>query len=355
MPINTSSTRKPLVSVVMPVYNGERFVAEAIRSILRQTLGNFEFIIVNDGSNDATAGILEAFRQGDDRIAIHHEKLGFAGALNLACEMARGKFIARMDADDLSLPDRLLHQVKFFERCPEIGICGTWFKTLATTRGLVHKLPVAHEQIRCHLLFNSAMLHPSVMIRSDSLHRHGLKYDSQYREASDYSLWVNAANYVRLANLPEVLIYYRIHENQVSRSDCDNQMDYARQIRLEQLNRLNIQPTSNEIDLHQAISTYRFPPSEQFLSGSERWLVKLHDANNASGIYDTTLFSRLLFEKWYSICTRSAYLGTLAYEQFYQSRLSTFNKLDPWRRSKFFVKCLAQARRWPPHETSLGE
>ena len=214
-------TAVPLVSVIMPVYNGEKYLREAIESILTQTFRDFEYIIVDDGSTDGTGAILAHYQKMDRRIrvACNPENEGQPAALNKGCRLAKGKYIARMDADDVSLPERLERQVKYLEAHPEIGVLGTWVELIDDrgTRVLPFFVchPVRSAVLKWRLIFNSAVIHPSVMMCRGLIERLGF-YALEASTAEDYDLWIRASPETEIVNLPHVLLKYRSHEEGVS-------------------------------------------------------------------------------------------------------------------------------------------
>lgn len=212
------------ISVLMPVFNGEKYLAEAVDSILNQTFTDFEFIIVNDGSTDATAKILAGY--GDERIRlVSSEHKGLVYCLNKGLELSAGKYIARMDADDISIPQRLQIQYDFMESYPDIGICGGNYRVLGGK--YVSKLPATDADIRATLFGQSAFCHPTVMLRKDVLDKSGLRYDKDFFRAEDYRLWIDLLDYTKGATIPKVLLHYRLHATNVSvqtNKDFDSKM-----------------------------------------------------------------------------------------------------------------------------------
>jgi glycosyltransferase involved in cell wall biosynthesis len=205
-------SENPLVSVLLPVYNGEKFVARTIASILNQSFEDFEFIVINDGSTDHTKAILERLHAPRLRI-IHKSNEGLGKTLNLGLQLARGKYIARIDADDLAEPKRLEKQVAFLEAHSEIAVVGSATKVIYPDGTVQIRLrPLEPHNIRQHIIKLCPLAHPSVFMRKDAALRVG-GYDtvqdgSLGRSAGeDYHLWVRMlANGFELANLPEPLI-----------------------------------------------------------------------------------------------------------------------------------------------------
>ncbi len=208
----------PLVSVVMAVYDAERHLDETVESILHQGFGDFEFIITNDGSTDGSPGILHRYERADDRVRVsHQEKRGLTEALNRGCRMARGKYIARMDADDISLSDRFGRQVDFLERHPRVAVLGGAFEIINGTGSPTRtvRVPLEDRQIKDALSRYNCLAHPTIMMRKQAFDATG-GYRSSFPYAEDYDLWLRMAERYELASLPDILLYYRVHPGQVS-------------------------------------------------------------------------------------------------------------------------------------------
>jgi glycosyltransferase involved in cell wall biosynthesis len=204
--------KSPAVSVIMTVYNGERYLAQAIDSIRRQSLDDFEFVIVDDGSEDRTPEIL-AEAQTDPRIkVILQPRLGRARALNLAWTHTKGAYVANLDADDLAEPIRLEKQFNFLQQHPQVGLLGTAWRQLNenTKDEWLLRPPLTDPELRNVLLRRNPFLHSSVMIPRHVLEEVG-GYNERFHVSIDYELWVRIACHYRLANLPDILAVQRTH------------------------------------------------------------------------------------------------------------------------------------------------
>lgn len=206
----------PVVSVVMSVYNGEKYLREMLESILNQTYKNFEFIIIDDGSTDNTIEILKSFK--DPRIKIfHQENMGLTKSLNKAIKLSKGKYIARIDVDDIASPTRLEKQVNFLDSNPEIGIVGSFVFCIdeisKTTQKMV--LPIYDNKIRKELIKTNVFIHGSVMIRKKVFEEVGY-YNEAFKYVQDYELWGRIAKVYKLHNLPEVLLIRRVTKYSLS-------------------------------------------------------------------------------------------------------------------------------------------
>ena len=206
-----------LISVILPVYNSEKYILEAIQSILNQTYTNFELIILDDGSTDNTLSIVRNF--DDKRISVLKsvKNYGIVYQLNKGIDNSNGEFIARMDADDISYPDRFQKQIDFLNTNPQIDVLGSFAKKIGEEVGLIQYKYNKPKQISFLLNFYCYMLHPTVMMRKRILSK--FKYSSDYPLAEDYGLWCQINNGNNLYILDEVLLDYRIHNEQTNKSD----------------------------------------------------------------------------------------------------------------------------------------
>jgi glycosyltransferase involved in cell wall biosynthesis len=211
--------RNPIVSVVLPVYNAEKYLKESIESILNQSFRDLELIIINDGSKDLSQRIIDLFK--DERIVkIDQENVGLASALNTAFQVATGKYIARMDADDISLPDRIQMQYNFMELNTDIGIVGSWVKCFGNSNK-VFKTFALHDEILTSMLFDSAIAHPTFFIRKNILDQNKVIYRDNFRGGDyyfceDYDFVAQLIGKTKFANIPKVLLLYRVHNEAIS-------------------------------------------------------------------------------------------------------------------------------------------
>lgn len=208
----------PAVSVLMSVYNGQEFVREAIESILAQTFHDFEFLIIDDGSTDRTAEILSEFARRDKRVRIvSHSNRGRATSLNIGIDLSAGKYIARMDADDVALPTRFQEQVEFLEQHPDVVVLGGAVELINVAGQALQTFeqPLEDAQIRLAMQSRCAICHPTVLMKKDSALAAG-GYRKALLDADDYDLWLRMAELGKLANLGHVILRYRVHAGQAS-------------------------------------------------------------------------------------------------------------------------------------------
>lgn len=238
----------PLVSVLLPAYNAQRTICESINSILHQTYQNFELIIINDGSTDATAQMILSI--SDKRIR-YYENVGNRGliyTLNRGISLSQGEYISRMDADDISLPTRIEKQVALMEKYPNVIVCGTNISFF----GSQSKLKSASNSFICFssssdfkqfLIKGPGFAHPTVMIRKSILDKYHITYDNNFLFAEDYKLWVDLSYYGDFYNISEKLLKYRLSETQISQPHNLKQIENTKRCRWEYL-KMNLKPNT---------------------------------------------------------------------------------------------------------------
>lgn len=205
----------PKISVVLPVYNGERYLAEALDSILAQTFADFELIVIDDGSTDGSLSLLQEYEKRDARIRlVARENRNLATTLNDSVALAKGTWIARMDQDDIALPNRFERQLEWLEQT-NADICGSWIRTFGDTLPRIRRGYTRSEALRLQLLFNSCFAHPTVIVRRSVLEKYPYNPSSVYVE--DYELWTRlVANGISCTNFPDVTLHYRVHNQQTT-------------------------------------------------------------------------------------------------------------------------------------------
>jgi glycosyltransferase involved in cell wall biosynthesis len=224
------------VSVILPVYNGEIYIAEAVKSILTQTESDLEILVLNDGSIDGTDSVMRKLAMQDSRIHyFSRENRGLVTSLNELVDLSRGEFIARMDADDVALPQRLASQIEFME-CTGIDACGSWVAWIGEAELDVFTKPVEHQEIERSFIFDTPFWHPSMILRRKI--KDLIRYEAEFKDAEDTRLWGEMLlSGVRMANVPQVLLKYRIHRAQVSNVYNCNQLVSLEQIKLDFMRR----------------------------------------------------------------------------------------------------------------------
>jgi len=212
-----NSNRLPRVTVILPVYNTERYVHQAIDSILAQTFENFEFIIIDDGSTDGSADIIAQYKDQRIRFIRKPRNEGLVSALNLGIELALGEYIARMDADDIALPERLEKQVAFLDSHPDVVVVGTKAWRIDPAGKIIESMISVTRWEDVHRYLRSGanrLIHSSVMMRTEIVRKIG-GYREQFRHAEDIDLWLRILEHGKICNLSEKLMLYRSNSSGV--------------------------------------------------------------------------------------------------------------------------------------------
>ena len=233
----------PLVTVLMPVFNSEKHLKEAIESILNQSYTNFIFLIINDGSTDLSEAIILSYQDERIRYVKNSENIQLIATLNKGIDLINTKYIARMDADDIAHPERLEKQISFLEKNPDCIVCGSYYQFIGQSEEIIH-LPIINDQIKFQLLYFNPFCHPSTVIRTSVFQEKNIKFNTEYKYAEDYFLWTELALKGEFYNIPEVLLYYRKHANQISSIFKEEQKQIDAKIQVNYLKTL----TNNLID-----------------------------------------------------------------------------------------------------------
>lgn len=250
------------LSVVMPVYNGERFLGQAIESVQGQTFSDFELHIVDDASTDGTLDVIQKYADKDDRIIVHRQPAnsGVTAALNVGCRSVTSELIARMDADDISLPHRFARQVAFLDENPDVGLIGSYVQVIDEDGklGAVWPCPNHPGLTAWSMLFYCALAHPSIMMRRSVLERVGF-YPVGYA-AEDYALFVRLLHITRLTNIGEVLLHYRVwKENLTTVRRTRLESDSARILREDVGESAGIELSDADIELMRDFARHVYP------------------------------------------------------------------------------------------------
>jgi glycosyltransferase involved in cell wall biosynthesis len=298
----------PRVSVIMPVYNGEKYLDESIKSILNQTFRDFEFIVLDDGSFDSTPRLLANYAASDSRVFVHHfaENQGLSSMLNFGIRQARGAYIARMDSDDVSLPERLEKQIGFMDAHPDVGVCSTGAEITGEKRTKKWQHDASHDVIHARMLFVNAIAHPTVMLRASTLQKYELEYDPDVRYAQDYEFWSRAITKTHFANLSQILLKYRVHPDRISSKHSAQQLQMYKRIYHQLLAPLGIEASDAELEVHQKIRIIKldvdFNPGMVFLQQVRLWLEKVLHANRKVKLIASHVLESELGSRWTSVC-----------------------------------------------------
>lgn len=242
----------PLITVLMSVYNDERYLSQAITSILNQSLTDFEFIIIDDGSTDTSWEILTMAANQDARILLwrNDSNLGLPVSLNRGLALVKGKYIARMDADDVAHSERLAKELATFEGAPGLVLVGSSYWVINEDGQIMRKdcPPIDDTSIRWQMLFHNSFSHSAVMMRADVLAAHGLRYNEECRYAQDYELWSRLLDHGSSVNCTEPLISYRLRDSNQRINAYLEQQAIATRIAIKNIDKLGIRVSEHEMD-----------------------------------------------------------------------------------------------------------
>lgn len=334
---------QPLVSVVMPTYNAERYISVAIESILNQTYSNWELIVINDGSTDSTPILVQNFILQDSRIRIvnHDSNKGLIEARNRGLNEASGKYIANLDSDDISHANRLAVQVDFLERNVDSLLVGSACEVVDSearkTGSIDRDLP--NDHIPVILLFSNYFINSTVMFRAAAVKEVG--YAKDIPIAEDYGLFVALSKQGRLANLNQKLIDYRLHDDNISLRSAEEMGKAEREIQRRQLEELKIKATDSELRMHRSIVNGAVTKSEFDLAQVEAWLLRVIEMNTSTLSYDQKLLEHYCGFFYRRACETSS-LGNKAIRQFRKSPLSIFLRKDLRGNFAFIVKSITK-------------
>lgn len=331
----------PKVSVLLAVYNGMPYLPEAIESLWAQTFSDFELILIDDASTDGSADYLQSLSDPRIRLLRNQQQQGLAASLNARLAQARGEYMARMDADDISLPRRLERQVAYLEAHPEISICGSWARTFGEGKEQLWRYPEQDAEIKAEMLFASVLVHSSVMLRASHVKELNVRYDESLEAAQDYALWANLQDRVKFANVPEVLLRYRLHLEQVGSKKGDLQQQVANQVREEQLALLGASASEQEKALHHRLARWDFAGGLEALPSIERWLQRLLEASMSSPFFDSEALGQTLERRWWAACRAQARQGLQAWAIYRDSKIADLGRRSAFDRGLFAAKSLA--------------
>lgn len=330
----------PNVSVIMAVHNGLPHLQTAVNSILNQTFQDFEFLIVDDASDDYSFSLLRAYKDPRVKLMRNSRRKGLSYSLNRALAFARGKYVARMDHDDISLLDRIEVQVAFLETNRGIDIVGSWVETIGIGAHLLWELPTEDEDIKCELMFNPSLVHSSVMFRKSV----GLRYNQNIKQSQDYELWNRVSGRVTFANIDKVLIKYRIHQGQVGKKSGFKQAKIADKIRARILLQRGLRPSSVILKLHNDISRWRFSGKETDLMAINRWLTTVWESKLGKTELDKRALRKSLSKRWLASCLASIKLGLKTWNIFKANELS--KSITFAQRTNLLAKCFFRQMGW---------
>lgn len=300
------SVSVPRVSVVIPAYNRERYLRAAIESVLTQSFGDFELLVIDDGSTDRTREVAHAIADPRLRVLVHQTNAGLARTRNAGIDAARAPYLAFLDSDDVARRDRLARQVAFLDRHPDHAAVGAWIDWMderGRPLGRVKRRPPRADDVAALRLFRQGIENTASMARTALLRRY--RHDEHFEVSEDFDLWARIAADHPIANLPQILVRRRAHGDQTSKDRDEQTRGYRQLIYARQLERLGVRFTEEDLRRHHLLRRMRksrFAPDAPFVEWADAWLAGLQDANARAGAYPEPALSRLLGGFWAKVC-----------------------------------------------------
>lgn len=289
----------PTVSVVMPVYNTEKYVREAIESILNQTFTDFELLIINDGSTDNSLSAIRSFTDSRIRVINLEENRGNRVAANIGLREAKGKYVVRMDSDDIAVPDRIEAQVKFMEEHPEIGLSGGHLQLFGNSSDIWH-FPIDRNIINNSLIFGPGVSQPVSILRTKVYRENNVYYKEQGESyAEDLEFFLRLKKVTEFGNIDKILIYYRRHEENITIKLKSKSAELHTNAFQQIFKELGIDLTAREIKLHLQLMG-QLPPGTSLQNIREvgSWKKLLIRKNSIKRLYNKSSFKKIVNQKW---------------------------------------------------------
>ncbi len=296
------------VSVLMASRNNFEYLSKSIESILSQSFSDFEYLILDDCSEEKCIDEVKKFKDDRIKLTTFKSRVGISDLLNYGISVSKGKYIARMDNDDISLADRLKLQVDFMENNKNIDVCGTRYFRIDEDDNIInlHNGKYTDDEIKIALLLGETSIHhPTAMIKKSSLVKAGIRYEPEFNSAEDFRLWCRCSYTMKLANLPVPLFKYRIHNKSTSVEFSDAQRLLARRILKQHLENLKIPISQNELECHYQYSLSRDEfIDDDFMQRIDLWHNKLKQFFYVHRSFDYDIFKCMLDEKYEKIVNK---------------------------------------------------
>lgn len=314
----------PLVSVFMPVYNAGIYLAEAIDSILNQTYTNFEFVILNDGSTDKSEEIIKSFNDPRIRLENNERNIGLIASLNRGLTLCKGKYIARMDQDDISLPTRLEKQISWLEGHPEYGLIGCWFEDFGDQiEPKIVRYSSDDTHIRIRHLYQTHISHPTAVLRTEIIRKHQLTFDPDFVHGEDYNFWVTLSSYALLSNYEEVLVRKRDHPRSITNQFASTMHATCTRVKQRQFAAMGAPLSITEADLYTRFADTEWDFSESEMNSLVEILTRISEANKKSAFIHIPSFEYYLAEKWFHLCYQNKHIRSKSQQYFNKIKFST--------------------------------
>ena len=334
----------PILTVVMPVYNGEKYLKEAIDSVLGQTFEDFELLVINDGSMDQSLPIIASYKDNRIRLLNNEVNRGIPYTRNLGLKEAKGKFLTWMDCDDISLPQRLELQMNFLRERREYGGCGTWLvRFKGDIEHHVYKAQANPDFLKATMLFKTSIPNATVMLRLSEVRRFGLVYNENLPIAEDYEFILNCSRYFKFSNIQKVLYRYRDSETSIMNkydSNEDGSFEVLKKVYVQSLGMLGISPSEGQLNLHRLIASRQvFGEMEDYVE-CYKWLLFIKTTNQKKKLYPKKVFNRVLRNQFFFISKKASYFGLRVFAFFLRKSMVNGWDYSPLQIGRLAIRCL---------------
>lgn len=339
---------KPKVTVLMPVFNAGLYLKEAIDSILCQTYRDFEFLIINDGSTDTSLEIIQSYCDDRIRLLSNETNLQLIRTLNIGIENALGEYIVRMDADDISFPDRIEKQVNFLEAHPNIAACGSWIEMFTENHSFNYKPLTDPDRIKAAFIFRTEIMHPSVTIRKSVIINNLLRFDPGFVNAEDYELFLRISFIAPLANIGEVLLKYRQNDKGITHladKDEEKRVVIHKKIYYKALKYLGLNPDENMLNLHRFIYLDTPIETKNKLEEVYNYLILIENTNLQFQKYNDLALKKELSHQMFLVTKKAAILGLYSFLFYIKNKYFKYTEESILQHFRLIIKCLLKYRK----------
>ena len=295
----------PLLSVIMPVYNAEKFLSDAMKSVLGQSFYNLELIIINDGSTDKSELVIQSFSDERIRYFKNEENSGIVYSRNRGLKLAKGDFIGMVDADDIVYPEKFEKQIEFLKQNPDYGFVGSWARFIDEKGKKIPggwKLKALPEKIPAIMLFKNYFLQSAVVYQKDCIE--DFSFTNGFEIGEDYLIWYQMLKKYKAWNLPEYLVDYRMHQHNITIKNKQKGLELERDIFRIQFKDLGIEATDEELNLHMKIRYTDAISSIETLIEIDKWLKKIVHFNDLNKVYDKKYLHEVVTNRWLKVCSK---------------------------------------------------
>ena len=338
----------PEITVLMPVHNGGQYLKQALDSLFNQTFKDFELLVVDDASTDDSKNIVVSYKDVRLRMIENVSNIGIAQSLNRGVADAKGRYIVRMDADDVCFPQRLQRLLDFMRLHPEVAVAGSWAK-LTGKYSEIERRPIGSGCVKASLCLYNPLIHPSVIIRKDVLTNYGIKYDRHFSRSEDYDLWSRLSEVAAIDNIAEVLLNYRVHGNSITAAASNVMEDQSMDIMRRELHKIGITPSKEELRFHRNVCHGDRLWTREEVIRAEEWFGKLIAADTRMCFHKTDAMRQAVAFVWFRLCRNSANLGPWVWKKFRTSALSRAYKVSASEMSRLIVGIVVNMIRKPTH------